>query len=222
MRIRYICHNKGGYIVNKKGGYENPTTVYYVFLFSVIGIGSALFIPFVDNFYVITSLLWIVLFFGGAMMPGLTGIMMVSVSPYLRAFGNSTGQIIKNTFGYFPSPFVYGLLNTLINERAGITFLMFWGLWAPVLLAYGSLHKYRQLKKQKELIEIKKTLGQPVDEEPIYSDMESDAGSESPPKARSETDQNPELDLKIEQTIPQVEQPEQIVEVKEKEPINTK
>jgi len=24
-------------------------------------------------------------------MPGLTGIMMVSVSPYLRAFGNSTG-----------------------------------------------------------------------------------------------------------------------------------
>ena len=48
-------------------------------------------------------------------MPGLTGIMMVSVSPYLRAFGNSTGEIIKNTFGYFPSPFVYGLLNTLIN-----------------------------------------------------------------------------------------------------------
>jgi hypothetical protein len=52
---------------------------------------AAIISPFVDEFYTITILLWIVLFFGGGMMPGLTGIMMVSVSPYLRAFGNSTG-----------------------------------------------------------------------------------------------------------------------------------
>jgi len=32
-----------------------------------------------------------VLFFGGAMMPGLTGLMMVSVPANLRAFGNSNG-----------------------------------------------------------------------------------------------------------------------------------
>lgn len=87
------------------------------------------------------------------MMPGLTGIMMSSVSPYLRAFGNSTGEIIKNVFGYLPSPFVYGLFNTLLGNRAGIKFLMFWGLWAPILLAYGSWHKYRHLKKLKKLKE---------------------------------------------------------------------
>ena len=138
--------------------------MYYVFGFSVVGIGSAIFIPFVDNFYVITSLLWVVLFFGGAMMPGLTGIMMVSVSPYLRAFGNSTGEIIKNAFGYFPSPFVYGLLNTLINNRAGIKFLMFWGLWAPILLGLGSIHKYRQIKRQEAIRQRKKSLGKPVDD----------------------------------------------------------
>jgi hypothetical protein len=44
-----------------------------------------------------------------------------------------------------PSPFVYGLFNSLYGERAGIKFLMFWGLWAPALLGYGSIHKYRQL-----------------------------------------------------------------------------
>ena len=186
----------GGYIVNKKGGYENPATVYYVFAFSVIGIGSAIFIPFVENFYLITSLLWLVLFFGGAMMPGLTGIMMVSVSPYLRAFGNSTGEIIKNTFGYFPSPFVYGLLNTLINDRAGIKFLMFWGLWAPILLGLGSLHKYRQLKKLKDSNLKKKSLGEPVDEEPIYSDVESDAEIEDSEKKSKE---NPDSDMKTEE-----------------------
>jgi hypothetical protein len=116
-------------------------------------------------------LLWIVLFFGGAMMPGLTGIMMISVSPYLRAFGNSTGEIIKNVFGYFPSPFVYGLFNTLLGDRAGIKFLMFWGLWAPFLLLLGSIHKFKQLKKQKALKELKEK-GAAVPEEPEFSDVE--------------------------------------------------
>lgn len=134
-------------MVNRIGGYESPKTVFYVFLFSSIGIGSALFIPFVNDFYLLGVLLWLVLFFGGAMMPGLTGLMMSSVSPYLRAFGNSTGEIIKNVFGYLPSPFIYGLFNTLFGDRAGIKVLMFWGLWAPILLGFGSLHKYRQLKK---------------------------------------------------------------------------
>lgn len=78
-------------MISRIGGYDNPKTIYYVFIFSVVGIGSALFIPFVDSFFPVATLLWMVLFFGGAMMPGLTGIMMVSVSPYLRAFGNSTG-----------------------------------------------------------------------------------------------------------------------------------
>jgi hypothetical protein len=38
----------GGYIVSKMGGYENPKTVYYVLTFASIGIGAALFIPFID------------------------------------------------------------------------------------------------------------------------------------------------------------------------------
>lgn len=102
----------GGYVINRIGGYEHPTSVYYVFVFGSIGIGAAVIIPFVENFYVLCILLWLTLYFGGAMMPGLTGIMMSSVSPYLRAFGNSTGEIIKNFFGYLPSPFIYGLFNT--------------------------------------------------------------------------------------------------------------
>lgn len=72
---------------------------------------------------------------------------MASVPPYLRAFGNSTGQIIKNVFGYLPAPFIYGWFNSIINERAGIKVLMFWGLWAPILLGFGSLYRFRQLKK---------------------------------------------------------------------------
>ena len=133
--------------MSKRGGYDSPKAVFWVFLFSCIGIGSALFIPFLTDFYLSASSLWIVLFFGGAMMPGLTGIMMASVPPYLRAFGNSTGEIIKNCFGYLPAPFIYGWFNQLFDtDKAGIKVLMFWGLWAPILLGFGSLYRFKQLK----------------------------------------------------------------------------
>lgn len=84
-------------------------------MFASTGIGVAVGIPFVSDFYAVTIMLWLVLFFGGAMMPGLTGIMMVSVPPYLRAFGNSNGEIIKNILGYLPAPFMYGWFNYMFG-----------------------------------------------------------------------------------------------------------
>ena len=139
--VTYIC-NLGGFVINKKGGYENKKTVYYVLIFSVVGIGAAIIIPFLNNFIPCAVLLWVVLFFGGAMMPGLTGMMMASVPPYLRAFGNSNGEIIKNILGYLQSPFMYGWFQSLFDERAGLKLIMFWGLWAPILLGLGSIHTY--------------------------------------------------------------------------------
>ena len=122
-----------------------------MFTFACIGIGAALVIPFVNGFIVAATLLWIVLFFGGAMMPGLTGLMMVSVPPYLRAFGNSNGEIIKNIFGYLPAPFMYGWFKSMLGDRAGITLIMYWGLFAILLLGLGSLHKYRQMKRKEKI-----------------------------------------------------------------------
>ncbi len=46
-----------------------------------------------------------------------------------------------------PAPFTYGWFNSMFDdERAGIKVIMFWGLWAPILLAFGSLYRFRQLK----------------------------------------------------------------------------
>ena len=134
----------GGYVVNSIGGYSEPRSIYFIWVFSVAGIGAAVVIPFVSTFFISAILLWIVLFFGGAMVPGLTGMIMSSVQPEMRSFGNSKGEIIKNTLGYFPSPFLYGLINSLSsNPRAGITMILFWGLWAPLLLGLGSYWTFR-------------------------------------------------------------------------------
>lgn len=128
-------------------------------------------IPFVNLFIPCAVLLWIVLFFGGAMMPGLTGIMMVSVPPYLRSFGNSNGEIIKNIFGYLPAPFMYGWFNQMFNDRAGLKLIMFWGLWAPILLAFGSFHTYKKLKSSK----LQDSLLEGNDDEDIYDSEASNS-----------------------------------------------
>lgn len=33
------------------------------------------------------------------------------------------------------------------DDRAGIKLIMFWGLWAPLILGFGSVYRYNQLKK---------------------------------------------------------------------------
>ena len=38
-----------------------------------------------------------------------------------------------------------------VGDRAGITLIMYWGLFAILLLGLGSLHKYRQMKRKEKI-----------------------------------------------------------------------
>ena len=40
----------GGYVVNSIGGYREPRSLYFIWAFSVAGIGAAVVIPFVSTF----------------------------------------------------------------------------------------------------------------------------------------------------------------------------
>jgi ABC-type transport system involved in multi-copper enzyme maturation permease subunit len=68
-------------VTNYIGGYAEPRTIYFIFIFGSVGMACAVIIPFVSYFWVVSILLWMVLFFGGAMVPGLTGMIMASISP---------------------------------------------------------------------------------------------------------------------------------------------
>jgi len=50
---------------------------------------SAAPVPFLDSFWVGVGCVWFLLFFGGAMVPPLLGIMLSSVPVRLKAFANS-------------------------------------------------------------------------------------------------------------------------------------
>ena len=132
----------GGSITNYFGGYESDEALYVCLVFCIIScfVGSP--IPFIDTFWLVSVLIWFLLFCGGALVPPLTGnllfqttlgIMISSVPLRLRAFANSNATTLYNLFGFLPAPTVYGLMTKYlkiyliirINDRAGVTLLMF-------------------------------------------------------------------------------------------------
>ena len=62
-----------------------------------------------DLFY-LTVLLWTFLFFGAAIIPVGTGIMISSVRKDSQATSSSLSQLIFNLFGYFFSPMLTGFI----------------------------------------------------------------------------------------------------------------
>ena len=76
-----------------------------------LAVACAFPIPFLNNFYVIASLFWGLLFFGGFILPPATGIMIQSVGIFQRSQANSIANLFYNLFGYLPAPVLYGTIS---------------------------------------------------------------------------------------------------------------
>jgi hypothetical protein len=63
----------GGCFFNWIGGPESKYSALYVLLLGIMAMIFSLPVPFVDNIFYFTVFLWLVLFFGGAIMPNITG-----------------------------------------------------------------------------------------------------------------------------------------------------
>lgn len=63
-------------------------------------------------FYIVGPLFWGVLFFGGFILPPVTGIMINSVPDSQKASANSIANLCYNLIGYLPAPVVYGFIAT--------------------------------------------------------------------------------------------------------------
>jgi hypothetical protein len=64
--------------------------------------------------------LWLVLFFGGFLLPPVTGIMLNSVEDYKRTSANSLANLAYNLFGYLPAPTFYGLISQFAGDKSSI------------------------------------------------------------------------------------------------------
>jgi MFS family permease len=178
--IGVLC---GGYIVDRFGGYTGKHALTLCIIFGSLAAVFGMPIPFLDSFWPVCILLWMVLFFGGAIMPPITGIMISSVPRNLRAFGQSTAQIFQNLLGYFPAPFLYGYVCKLTGgekSRWGMIMMFFWSTWGVIGLLFARNAQQNSHQRTRDKI-IKQTYVElpdlptqhttptehPVDEEPI-------------------------------------------------------
>lgn len=105
----------GGYLTDKMGGYKGSSKQRLVALKTVLacaGFANAAAVlacaAVGAGMYVSILGLWLLLFFGGACLPALTGIFIDAVRPESRALASSLSQIAFNILGYFCAPFISG------------------------------------------------------------------------------------------------------------------
>ena len=124
------------------GGYTSKPVLQMTILVSILCLISAAPIAFLDNFPLFLTLLWLLLFFGGFIMPSLTGIMLSTINKRQKTIGNSVANLIYNLVGYLPAPSVYGAIHDAGkggNAREAMATLMFTSILCFLFLAIGAI-----------------------------------------------------------------------------------
>lgn len=117
----------GGNITTYLGGYSTRRSLQQTLLFTFLCLVFAAPVAFVDNFPVFCTCLWFLLFFGGAILPSLTGVLLNTVKHNQKTVANSIAYLAYNLLGFLPSPFVYGAVTDSgegHNDRAAMIVLM--------------------------------------------------------------------------------------------------
>ena len=112
-----------------------------------------LFLPFFDITAVFVVFMWLLLFFGGSITPGLTGIMIASIPENSKEIGNSLSQLFYNLIGYLHSPFIYGLVCKYTGgskSRWGLIVLVCWGVLGVICLYFAKQFNFENIDIEQE------------------------------------------------------------------------
>jgi len=157
----------GGFLADWVGGYKGRNTINAIRIcvaFSIFGMIFAFPVGFVGSLYYILPLLWMLLFFGAAIIPTATGVVVNSVPREYQSASSSISQLAYNIFGYFLAPIASALvMDSYEDEREG----MIWGFRTVLLgAAVGLLFMliawiavYRQFAYYEEMDEEVEELG---------------------------------------------------------------
>ena len=122
----------GGNVTAYLGGYNSKKSLRVANVIACLCFVVAAPIAFINSFPLFIGLLWLLLFFGGSILPCMTGIMLNTVDRSSKTTANSIANLIYNLIGYLPAPMIYGLIYDSGeggNARGAMATLMF----TPVL-----------------------------------------------------------------------------------------
>jgi sugar phosphate permease len=137
----------GGIITTSYGGYNSRKAQKIQVMMGLCAMFSALPIPWMNNFYSVGILFWLLLFFGGFILPPVTGIMINSVGDYQKSSANSIANLCYNLFGFLPAPSVYGFVSSVTggsSSRWAMGVILYSTIFTISMLFYGINEKLRQ------------------------------------------------------------------------------
>lgn len=107
----------GGWAIDRVGGYKDMLRTGLIStglgLFACLMAFVSLFVTSLPAFAACT---WILLFFGGAVVPALVGMSLTTVEKRLRPLASGFGSCMYNFFGFFAGPFLAGA----VADSAGV------------------------------------------------------------------------------------------------------
>ena len=151
----------GGTFSDKYGGYKGENAIKAIKICIAFGLISFVFafpMGFLFQIIYLCILLWTFLFFGAAIIPIGTGIMISSVQKDCQATSSSISQLIFNLLGYFFSPMLTGyIMDIFVDKRQGFIWGMrvvfWWVIFSLIffILSYiSAIHKYENQKNNPE------------------------------------------------------------------------
>ena len=148
----------GSTFADRYGGYKGKNVIKALKLCSAFGVVAFIFsfpIGFLYSLVYVSVLLWAFLFFGGAIIPVGTGIMVSCVSKESQATSSSISQLINNFFGYFMSPILTGVImdsfeNKYEGQKWGMRLIFWWSIFAAVFMGLALISATHKLKKSNE------------------------------------------------------------------------
>ena len=87
-----------------------------VTIFGMLAFVATIPITFLSNIYAVVGLLWLVLFFGGSVLPACSGILVSIIPKKYRPLSSSVSLVVFNMFGYFASLILSGLLMQVLES----------------------------------------------------------------------------------------------------------
>ena len=147
----------GGTISDIYGGYKGKNVIRAIKMIIAFGLVSFVFafpMGFLFQIIYLSVLLWTFLFFGAAIIPIGTGIMISAVPKYCQATSSSISQLIFNLFGYFFSPMITGfIMDRFIDKRKGFIWGMRVVFWWVIFCLIFFISSYFVAIKNYEIFE---------------------------------------------------------------------
>lgn len=146
----------GGIFADNYGGYKGKNSVKAMKLCCAFGFVSFVFafpLGFLFSIIYVITLLWFFLFFGAAIIPVGTGLMISSVRKDCQATSSSLSQLTFNLFGYFFSPILTGYIMDKFTDKKegfiwGMRIIFWWVIFALFFMICSFFIVYRKYKSK--------------------------------------------------------------------------